>query len=403
MKSYVFVAIGACVISLTYGVRFAFGQFLPTIQFEFQLDHQHTAHLASSVYAGTCIALLAAAYLTERFGPRMTVALAMVFGTLGATMVSGATTSAGLTVSLLLIGISSGLSIPPLIAGVTVSCACYRDRAVSIINAGTGIGIVAASATALFFTDSWRECFFVFALISVLVSLAACFTVPRHAKAPINRFNIREIVKSPALHQAVSSALLFGIVSAAIWTGGGISLVGLADWNNTGVSLFWIALGVAGLLGGFCGDFISRLDLGEVHSISFVGLGTSTLLLAMAQHSEVVGLLAAGMFGVFYMTGTALYLIWAARISADHAPSIVAMLFFMLPVGQIVGSAVYGHLTNLFEVDHVLIIFALMSSCYIVIQFFAKIDGPSHSSPQDDQAAVAAIPVPELSQARRPR
>ncbi|WP_299472468.1 MFS transporter [uncultured Roseibium sp.] len=391
MKGYVFVAIGAWIISLTYGVRFAFGQFLPTIQSEFQLDHQHTTYLASSIYAGTCMALLVAAYLTERFGPRMTVAIAMVFGTLGAAAVGFATTPTGLIVSLSLIGISSGLSMPPLVAGVTVSCACYRDRAVSVINAGTGIGIVAASLTALYFADSWRECFLVFALISILISIAAFFVVPGQTKAVNVNASFKTVIRSPALHQAISSSLLFGIVSAAIWTGGGISLVGLADWNSTGVSLFWIALGVAGLLGAFCGDFISRLDLAEVHSISFVGLGTSALLLAMARHSEMVGLVAASLFGVFYMTGTGLYLIWAARISTDHAPSVVAMLFFMLPVGQIVGSTIYGHLANLFEVDHVLIIFALMSSCYIVIQFFAKIDGDTRSSLQDTRETGAVI------------
>ena len=53
MRGYLFVVVGAWVISITYGVRFAFGQFLPSIQSEFRLDHDDTALLACSVYAGT--------------------------------------------------------------------------------------------------------------------------------------------------------------------------------------------------------------------------------------------------------------------------------------------------------------------------------------------------------------
>ncbi len=383
MRGYLFVVVGAWVISITYGVRFAFGQFLPSIQSEFRLDHDDTALLACSVYAGTCAALLVAAYLTERWGARVTVTAAMAFAAMGALTVSFAQSQAYLLASLSFIGIGSGLSMPPLVSGVSIVCSRYKERAVSIINAGTGAGIVAASITALQFADTWRTCFLVFALISVALSLAAFFAVPKRPVGASKPGAFGQIFRSPGLHQAASSALLFGIVSAAIWTGGGLSLAGLAGWSAADISLFWIALGIAGLLGGLCGDLVAKLSLAEMHSISFVGLGASALLLTMAEHSATLAIFAACLFGVFYMTGTAMYLIWAGRISRSHAPTVVAVLFFMLPVGQIIGSAIFGQLAGHFDFDHVLVVFTLMSSCFILIQAVSKIDLPVQYVLQD--------------------
>ncbi|MEO1112862.1 MAG: MFS transporter [Pseudomonadota bacterium] len=402
MRGYLFVVVGAWVISITYGVRFAFGQFLPSIQREFGLDHDDTALLACSVYAGTCAALLVAAYLTERWGARVTVIAAMVFAALGALTVSFAQSQTYLLASLSFIGIGSGLSMPPLVAGVGVVCSRYKERAVSIINAGTGAGIVAASITALQFADTWRACFLVFALISVALSLVALFAVPKRPAIAARTGSLGQMFKSPGLHQAASSALLFGMVSAAIWTGGGLSLVGLADWSTAEISLFWIALGIAGLLGGLCGDLVAKLSLAEMHSISFIGLGASALLLTMAEHSATLAFFAASLFGVFYMTGTAMYLIWAGRISRTHAPTVVSVLFFMLPVGQIIGSAIFGELTSHFDFDHVLVVFTLMSSCFILIQVVSKIDVQTAYVPGDAEALpVDPTPVSKVGVDRR--
>lgn len=401
MRGYLFVVVGAWVISITYGVRFAFGQFLPAIQREFRLDHDDTALLACSVYAGTCAALLVAAFLTERWGARVTVMAAMVFAALGALTVSLAQSQAYLLASLSFIGIGSGLSMPPLVAGVSVLCRRYKERAVSIINAGTGAGIVAASFTALQFADTWRTCFLVFALISVALSLAAFFAVPRRPVANARSGSFGQVLKSPGLHQAASSALLFGMVSAAIWTGGGLSLVGLADWSTAEISLFWIALGLAGLLGGLCGDLVAKLSLAEMHSISFVGLGASALLLTMAEHSATLAIFAACLFGIFYMTGTAMYLIWAGRISRNHAPTVVAVLFFMLPVGQILGSAIFGQLAGHFDYDHVLVVFTLMSSCFILIQVVSRIDvSPVYGATDGEPMPADAAPTSRVSAGR---
>lgn len=402
MRGYLFVVVGAWVISITYGVRFAFGQFLPSIQSEFRLDHDDTALLACSVYAGTCAALLVAAYLTERWGARATVTAAMAFAAMGALTVSLAQSQAYLLASLSFIGIGSGLSMPPLVSGVSIVCSRYKERAVSIINAGTGAGIVAASITALQFADTWRTCFLVFALISVALSLAAFFAVPKRPVGAAEPGAFGQIFRSPGLHQAASSALLFGMVSAAIWTGGGLSLAGLADWSAADISLFWIALGIAGLLGGLCGDLVAKLSLAEMHSISFVGLGASALVLTMAEHSATLAIFAACLFGVFYMTGTAMYLIWAGRISPSHAPTVVATLFFMLPVGQIIGSTIFGQLAGHFDFDHVLVVFTLMSSCFILIQVVSKIDLPTAYVPKDiEPAPVDPAPSSKMHADRR--
>jgi len=321
----------------------------------------------------------------------------MAFAALGAMTVSLAQSQAYLLASLSFIGIGSGLSMPPLVAGVSVVCSRYKERALSIINAGTGVGIVAASITALQFANTWRECFLVFALVSVALSLAALFAVPKRPAMAARPGSLAQVFKSPGLHQAASSALLFGMVSAAIWTGGGLSLVGLADWSTPEISLFWIALGLAGLLGGLCGDLVAKLSLSEMHSISFVGLGASALVLTMAEHSATLAFFAACLFGVFYMTGTAMYLIWAGRISRTHAPTVVAVLFFMLPVGQIIGSAIFGQLTSHFDFDHVLVVFTLMSSCFILIQVVSKFDVQTAHSPGDaEPASVDPAPVSKV-------
>jgi hypothetical protein len=62
-------AFGFSLIAVCYGLaRFAFGLFLPTIDRELQLGQTLAGVISGGSFASYCIAILASAALTERFG-----------------------------------------------------------------------------------------------------------------------------------------------------------------------------------------------------------------------------------------------------------------------------------------------------------------------------------------------
>ncbi|MBC8092245.1 MAG: MFS transporter, partial [Pseudonocardia sp.] len=64
-------AAGLAMIAVCYGLaRFAYGLFVPTFGEEFGLGAAATGAIASSSYAGYCVAIVVGTLATARWGPR---------------------------------------------------------------------------------------------------------------------------------------------------------------------------------------------------------------------------------------------------------------------------------------------------------------------------------------------
>ena len=92
MKATLLVgASGFGLIAVCYGFgRFAFGLFLPQISNDLALSPTLSGVISAGSFAGFCVAIVGAAWLTERFGPRVVAMAAGVLAALGLAGIAGA-------------------------------------------------------------------------------------------------------------------------------------------------------------------------------------------------------------------------------------------------------------------------------------------------------------------------
>ena len=109
-------------VALCYGfARFALGLFLPQIDGELNLGPSLSGVISGGSFAGYCIAIIAAATLTERFGARVVAMAAAILAAIGMAGIALAPTPAFLAVAVLLAGSSTGRASRPVAAAVAAA------------------------------------------------------------------------------------------------------------------------------------------------------------------------------------------------------------------------------------------------------------------------------------------
>lgn len=174
-RSFHVAAVGFGLIAVCYGfARFAFGLLLPQISAELSLPSTLSGLILSGAFLGYCIAIIFAAYWTERMGARAVAVIAALVAAIGMIGIASAPSAAWLAVSLFLAGSSTGLASPPLAAAVS---ACIRPErqagANTFINAGTSAGVVLSGPIALMMGGSWRWAFVIFATVALAMAAFA--------------------------------------------------------------------------------------------------------------------------------------------------------------------------------------------------------------------------------------
>lgn len=144
-------ATGFALIGVCYGfARFAFGLFLPEIRTDLALSPAIGGVIAGGSFLGYCVAIVASAWLTERYGPRPVAVGAGLVATTGLALIAMAPSAPMLALAVLFAGSSTGLASPPLGAAVAhVVRAERRDATNTIINAGTSAGVALSGPVAL--------------------------------------------------------------------------------------------------------------------------------------------------------------------------------------------------------------------------------------------------------------
>lgn len=174
------VAAGTALIATTYGLaRFTYGLFAPDFAAEFDLSPLVRGVLGAGGYVGYCVAILIATALTPRWGARWVGVLAGATATIGISTVATATSATVLAIGLLVAGSSTGIASPPMAAAIARWVSDARtDQAQTLVNAGTGAGVLVSGPIALALLSHWRVAWAVFALISALATLAVWRFVP---------------------------------------------------------------------------------------------------------------------------------------------------------------------------------------------------------------------------------
>ena len=168
------VVAGAALIACTYGLaRYGYGLFLPSFRADFALTSTLSGLLATGAFGSYCAAALLSGHLVGAGRSRLAAALAGAVAAAGCVAVAAAPKVAVLGVALLVAGTGAGLASPALVSLVDHAVAApARPRAQTVVNAGTGAGVLVAGPLALALAGHWRVAWLCFAALTVVATVA---------------------------------------------------------------------------------------------------------------------------------------------------------------------------------------------------------------------------------------
>jgi predicted MFS family arabinose efflux permease len=343
-------SVGVSLIAVCYGLaRFAYGLFVPTFRAEFGLDAATAGAIASGSYVGYCVAIVAATAATARWGPRLVAILAGACATAGTALIAAAPGAVVLTCGVVLAGSSTGLASPPLAQAVARSVpSTLEPRVQTVVNAGTGVGVLVSGPVALILAGQWRWAWAAFACAALAVTIWTGATIPgsrpEHRRSP-DTGGTERAWAPPGSPRLLLAAAVMGMGSAAVWTFGRdlVSTAGAGELTGT---VMWIALGGAGLLGAFAGDLTGRIGLARSWGLAMLLLAAATAGLALAPGVPGAAVAAAAVFGAVYIALTGLLLLWGTRVYADRPVFGVGAAFLLIAVGQALGAPLLGALAD---------------------------------------------------------
>ncbi|MGJ9412606.1 MFS transporter [Aeromicrobium sp. CF4.19] len=336
-------AAGLGLVAATYGlVRLTYGLFLPDVQGSLGLGDGTAGHIASAASLAYCLGALGGFVAADHRARTLVVAAATTAGagTLGMAVAPSVVVFAPFAV---LSSSAAGLASPALVAIVARNVDVdRRDRTQSVVNAGTGPGLVAAGALALALLPHWRPAW---ALTGVATILLAATVLRLDRPDPSTAPSSRRALPPPTWFREhavpLGAALLLGAGSAAVWTYGR-TLFLQSGASQDASALAWVCIGVGGSAVVATAAPMDRLSPPRAWALTSATTAVSCLALAVAPGSRTLALLAFATFGWGFVAATSSLIAWAARIDVQRAAAGTSVLFVALVAGQSVGAAAMG-------------------------------------------------------------
>ena len=336
------VVVGVALIATCYGfARFAYGLFAPQLTQHFFLSRGLSGLVGAGSYVGYCVAIGGSTLLTGRWGPRWVAVLAGAVAAVGTGTVAAAPNAVVLAAGVLVGGLSTGIASPPLAATVAVWVReGVQDTAQTLVNAGTGIGVLVSGPVALILLDRWRLAWAFFAVTAAVVTVCAARAIPRGGATPPSDDGQPARLRPPGATVLLLAASLMGLSSTAVWTLGR-GLIETARGSDSVGPVVWTVMGAAGILGAFAGPAVDRLGLRTSWTVLMLLLAIGTAGLAAGARYPVLAVAAGAVFGAAYIALTGVLLVWATR--TYPRPSLgVGLVFLMIAAGQAVGAPIAG-------------------------------------------------------------
>jgi len=365
------VPAGITMVAATYGLaRYAYGLFLPDIQMDLGLSTSFMGVVAGVSYAGFLAATLVGTWLSNHFGPRLPIVAGGLFAAAGMTLISMATNSWVLATGVFLAGCSPGLAYPPFSDTVmNLIKKKDRNRAYAWINSGTGFGVLLAGPLAIWAGADWRSAWFAFAVVAFVAALWNARQLPGGllTRQKSNHHNYFKIITENKCGLMFISALLFGIATSVYWTFAVdlITTTGLVKTSDSAV--FWVFIGLAGIIGCQAGDFISRFGLQNVFTASLSAISFAMVSLAMAPDNFWIVSLSGALFGSSFIIATAAFGIWSIYLF-QKTPSVgFGLTFFLISLGQLTGPVAASYATEFLDMPTNFYIAGLL--CMLLLAF----------------------------------
>lgn len=338
--------LGAGLIAITYGLaRFVFGLFLPVIRDDMTMSSTVAGLIGSLPFLSFIVAILLAPQYTRLLGVRYAAFGAAGLALFGLSTIASAPGPMTLALGVLVCGISTGLS-TPVMAGVVHLCVRpeVRGRVNATINSGTSLGIALAMPAVLLLAGQWRLAYAGFALLAVAAVIATLLYLPGRVSSsnPSSSHSQDEDRPGRKMARLCGLAAAMGLVSSVVWVFAPDAAIKQGGMQSSQTAWMWLAVGVAGLLGGFAGDLIDRYGSAVTHASALAALSGAVGLLAIAPGSISLALLSVAVFGASYMILSSFYLVQGTRLLPGKPTYGAVLPFLAVAGGQVAGSALAG-------------------------------------------------------------
>ena len=354
---------GAAVVGVAFGMaRYAYGVTLPDIRADLGLSELVLGLIASATFVGYLAGLLLAGPLAARRGSRAPTTVGGVCGAVGAVIVALAPSPWLLALGAVLAGGAGGWVWAPYSDIVTRTVALRQQpRALAIITTGTSGGLVVLGGLAILaIVGSWRLVWVAIAVAAVLAALVNLRLVPRTAPVPAAKRSadgpsLAVALRVPAAYSVIyfAAVVIYFTYAADVLDRGS-----LPEWA---VPALYIAIGLSGVVGVATGTAAQQVGSARVTALCLVIVASALVLLGLASESLAALAISACIFGIGYMTGSAVLAVWTAELVPERAGAAFTACLVVGAVSSVAAPAVAGAVIPGLGLGTVLVITAAVS------------------------------------------
>lgn len=388
MKFSKLVFPGIAMIATTYGLgRFSFGLFLPEVTTDLHLSASQSGIISSLFYLSYCFTIIFSTLQTDKIGPKRMIILAGISVLIGLLGIGISTSAIVLSIGVIFAGASTGLISPPY--GYTISLwikVHEQGKANTWINSGTSIGLMFTGITAMFTFIDWRQTYFIYAILALIVLLWNYLIIPslkQNIKIHTGSFNIRDISASTRI---TTASILLGVSTATFWTFSKSFVQNTGNYSDIALSLFWILIGLFGMIGGISGAIIDKRGLRYAFNLGVIALAIATIALAFTPKIWIIPFVSAALFGMSYIFLTGVLLVWGIKIFVKNASLGIGIPFLMLAIGQVFGSTFAGLFIDTFNFMFTFMIYGLIG--FIPLFIYPKVEALESKLPEGDYSQL---------------
>ncbi|PAE89245.1 MFS transporter [Shouchella clausii] len=345
-------------IAVTYALaRFSFGLFLPDIAASLDLSAANGGFIGALAFASYTLALFASYRLIRYFGQYNIMLAAGTSAIVGMLGIAFSPSFPYLAIAVFIAGLGSGLASPVLSQVAYAKLPSNQlDQANTWINSGTSIGLIITGPVVLLFSEHWRLSYLIFTVIGIIVLIWAARSISSDQNKMNQATQISNwgSVLASAKYLLVSSFII-GASSSIYWTFSKSYLVSVSFTTANESIVFWMVMGIAGILGGIAGGVIQKIGLTWSHRLALLIMLASLIILLLPSRIAIYA--SASMFGSSYIFLTGLFIVLATRIFQSFPSLGVSLSFLALGIGQSIGSFFAGKTIELTSYPFAFILF----------------------------------------------
>ncbi|MBU5466800.1 MFS transporter [Virgibacillus sp. MSJ-26] len=362
---------GITMIAVTYGLaRFSYGLLLPNISQDLAMSPSISGIISSLFYLSYCFAIVLSTVLTVDKGPRVIVLIAGALAIVGLIIMGVSPNVWVLGFGVLLAGASTGFASPPYGTAITLWIESDKQGSANTwINSGTSIGLVLSGIGAILLASSWRFTYLIYAFIGLIAFIWNAKVLPRaeanqHVIFKMGKLSFKGVRGATLL---IISSTTLGISTAVFWTFAIDFIKSTGNYSSWQLPLFWVILGIFGLLGGFSGRLVKQFGLSFTYKWGCLIISAASFLLAWHPEQWSMSYLSAALFGISYIFITGLLMVWGIRVFMTNASLGIGTPFLLLAIGQVIGSLFAGVIIDFVGFAPTFVIYGFMGIISIML------------------------------------